>query len=195
MDRLRAERPDPAGAAGLAMEAIVPALTPKQADALRAIDFAAETKGLRQWFRALLRSEPPGEQINAFYFGIFDQVVGLLKNKDAPAMYVGGSNCFDPADEFGEWACDMAYLPRLRYPRVRAFRQLASVVPPEDDFRSIVADAFVFSLAQDLTTHTESSLVLGNHPWRAVGSGYDAGDAHLVGYITQAGFVTQHPDT
>lgn len=194
MERLRVERPAPARAAALAAEALAAALTPKQNAALRAIDFAAEIPDLRAWFRAVLKTQPPGDEIDAFYFGLFTEAVGVLKKSEAPAMYVGGTDRFDPDDEDCEWACDMAYLPRLRYPKVRAFRELASALPPKGVLQSTVADAFVFALAEDLATHTEPTLSLGQRRWRAIASGYDSGDAYLIGYITHNGFVTQPPD-
>ena len=193
IERLRAERPDPATVAGIAVEAITPALTAKQADRVRGIDFAVDIQGLRDWFRTLLKTEPPDENIDAFYFGLYDAAIGVLKNKEAPAMYVGGSDRFDPEDRYCEWACDPRWFPKRRYPGVRAFRELAAALPPTGLLRAIVADAFVFALAQDLTTHTDPDLLLGNRPWRAVASGYDSGDAYLVGYITRSGFTTSQP--
>lgn len=194
IDRLRSERPHPAEAAQFAIESIAPVLTTNQIDTLQSLDFHEEVKHIREWFARLLVSEPPGESVDAFYFGLFTERVGLLKKTDAPAMYAGGSDCFDPKNSYCEWACDPIWFPKRRYPRVNAFRRLATILPQADLLTSIVADAFVFSLAQDLTSSTEPALVLGQRPWRAIGSGYDSGDAHLVGYITNSGFVTQHPD-
>lgn len=191
--RLRTERPGPAEAARIAAEAIAPALSARQLSDLQAIDFGAEIEDLRLWFRALLITDPPDPDIDAFYFGLFTECVGIMKKTDVPAMYVGASDRFDPADSYCEWACDMVWLPAARYPRVKAFRKLASILTKPGILADIVADAFVFALAEHLATNIEQKLLLGNRPWRAVGSGYDSGDAYIVGYITQDGFSTDGP--
>lgn len=191
--RLKDRRSTPAAAARIATDAIEPALTAKQASSIRSIDFEADVEPLRTWFSTLLRTDPPPSDVDAFYFGLFTQSFGLIKKSTAPAMYIGGSNCFDPDDQFSEWACDPVWFPDHRYPRVQGFRRLARTLPSKGLLADIVADAFVFALAEDLVSQTDRALVLGDRPWRAVGSGYDSGDAYIVGYITQDGFLPDGP--
>ena len=42
--------------------------------ALRKLDFAADEKRLKQWLQGVLTEDPPQKSINAFWFGLFNQI-------------------------------------------------------------------------------------------------------------------------
>ena len=191
--RVRAERPTPAAAAQIAIDAIAPVLTQDQSSAVRAIDFGSNIDALRSWFRTLLQREPPDDDVIALYFGIFDRVIGVFRRRTAPEMYVCGSIHFDAADTYGGWASGPVWFPKHRYPSIPSLRQLGKALPPEGLLQGIIANAVVFAMAEDLVTHADRSLLLGDRPWLAVGCGYDSGDAYIVGYITQDGFLIDGP--
>lgn len=191
--RVRAERPTPAAAAHIAIDAMEPVLTRDQSSALRAIDFGINIDALRSWFETLLRREPPDNEVVALYFGIFTRVFGFLRRSSAPAMYVCGCDRFDPSDRYCEWACGPVWFPEHRYPSVPSLRRLGKALPPKGLLQGMIANAVVFALAKDLVTHADRSVLLGNRPWLAVACGYDGGDAYIVGYVTQSGFLIDGP--
>src|SRR5688572_5015660 len=81
---------------------------------IRQLDLEGDAVTLHIWLEKVLASEPPSQEINAFWFGLFNPI----RNGEASCdLYISGSTKFDPQDETGEWETwdDNSYLPERRY--------------------------------------------------------------------------------
>jgi len=79
---------------------------------IRALDFGGDAANVCRWLTSVLLAEPPANQIRAFWFGLFNQVIE--DGRTSCGFYVSGSVNFDPDDETGDWACwtSESYLPK-----------------------------------------------------------------------------------
>src|SRR5262245_16402094 len=61
---------------------------------LRNLDFERDAAKLSRWLKRLLKKEPPPDDINGLWFGLYNPVL----DDGAPScqMYIGGSSAFDP---------------------------------------------------------------------------------------------------
>lgn len=173
-----------------AIDEIAPRISGQVRATLEAIDYHAERDRLNAWFSDLLRREPPGPEIVAFSFGYFDGIVGFFRKSSAPVMYAAGADRFEPLDAYCEWACGPAWFPRRRYAPSSALRTIGRVCPNRGDLiGSLLAGVFVAAAAIEALTAADPNLVLSGRRWRAIGTGHDAGDHHVLGYITADGFI------
>jgi hypothetical protein len=143
------------------------------------LDFAADSAHLRRWLSDVLGTEPPGESVAAFWFGLFDGTTpdgGVV-----PQLYVSGSESYDPDDTSSGWACSPAYFPNGRYADSAVLRAisrmlvgageeiswLGSYVPPLGYATIAIADA---------CRRLPPDALLGGRASRAVAVGFDSGD-------------------
>src|SRR5580704_7436872 len=77
------------------------------------LPFEKETDELKEWVQTVLRSEPPPDSIEAYYFGLFDSVGN--DRAVVPCLYISGSEVFDENERSQDWACAPAYFPKRRY--------------------------------------------------------------------------------
>lgn len=192
-------RENPPGIGPAMLEAIDAAahlITPEARRKLAAIDYERELDRLRAWFALLLRREPAPDEIVAFHFGWFDSPLpfhpsptGSFKKMSAPRMYAAAADRFDHLDPYCEWACDPVWFPSGRYPNSPVLRNFGRLCPDRENLAAgVLAGAFVASAAIELLEAADRQRTLGPHAWRAVGTGHDAGDGYMLGYITRDGF-------
>src|SRR5262249_41990318 len=88
---------------------------------MRKLDFEGELPHLRAWLGDVLASEPPGAEIQAYWFGLFNYLEDGVESCD---LYVAGSDHFDPDDLSPDWAVNPSYFPEGRYADSRALAAL-----------------------------------------------------------------------
>lgn len=143
------------------------------------MDFAADSAYLRRWLHDLLETEPPGENIVAFWFGLFDETA-----PDGGAfarLYLSGSESYDPDDSNSEWACSPTYFPNGRYADSAVLRSIPTVLRGVEEeiswLGSYVLPLGYASLAiADACRRLPPNTVLGSRASRAVAVGFDSGD-------------------
>ena len=147
---------------------------------IRSFDFESEIPKLRMWLENVLSNETPSNEINAFWFGLFNPV--LESGITSCGMYVSGSTQFDPDDETSDWACweDDTYLPEKRYADSRILREIYRLVSDNDNV-SVFAEyilAFGYSclVINDICNAINPRLLLGNRKRRDFAVGFDSGD-------------------
>lgn len=80
---------------------------------LRDLDFEADFADLSSWLEQVFTDEPPGDRINALWFGLFNPI--LDDDEPTCCLYICGSQRFDPKVRGFEWACNPEYFPEERY--------------------------------------------------------------------------------
>ena len=158
--------------------------------ALRKLDFSADQKRLHRWLKRLLTKEPPPKAIKAYWFGLFNPVVG---GKTTCGLYVAGAKHFDANDESFEWACDPAYFPDGRYAESQVLDEIYRTVCKAKGSVSSYGEyvlrlGFVGLVAKALATTIEATTWLGTTRSRVIAVGFDSGDGVLVGSVTKDGW-------
>jgi len=95
---------------------------------LRQLDFEQVTDGLTQWLSRLFKKEPPPDNINGLWFGLFNPA--SLFGKPSCQMYVSGSSGLDPESDSNEWVCQLSWTPRGRYSKSKVLKDLYRSVEP-----------------------------------------------------------------
>ena len=109
---------------------------------LRQLDFEQDADGLTQWLSRLFKKEPPPDNINGLWFGLFNPA-GLF-GRPSCRMYVSGSSGFDPRSDSNEWVCQLSWMPRGRYSKSRVLKDIyRSVEPMSDDEISYLGEPFL----------------------------------------------------
>src|SRR5262245_15187147 len=88
---------------------------------MRKLDFEGELPHLRAWLGDVLASEPPGAEIQAYWFGLFNYLEDGVESCD---LYVAGSDHFDPDDLSPDWAVNPSYFPEGKYAESRVLAAL-----------------------------------------------------------------------
>lgn len=143
------------------------------------LDFAADSAYLKRWLHELLETEPPDEDIVAFWFGLFDETA-----PDGGAFarfYLAGAESYDPDETNSAWACSPAYFPSGRYAESTVLRSISKALSgAEEDISwlgSYVLPLGYASLAiADACRSLSSDTLLGCRASRAVAVGFDSGD-------------------
>jgi hypothetical protein len=156
---------------------------------LRKLDFDQDADSLTKWLSRLLKKEPPPDNINGLWFGLFNPT-SFLGNPSCQ-MYIGGSAGFDPRSDSNEWVCDLSWTPNGRYSKSRVLRDIyRSVEPITDDEVSYLGEPFLchgfLALVVSNWCHGPMrSTLLGNAPIRAVVMGHDSGDFHRIAVLRE----------
>lgn len=143
------------------------------------LDFAADSAYLKRWLHELLETEPPGENIVAFWFGLFDETA-----PDGGAfarLYLAGAESYDPDETNSEWACSPAYFPSGRYADSAVLRSISKVLSGAGEdiswLGSYVLPLGYASLAlADACRSLSPDTLLGRRASRPVAVGFDSGD-------------------
>jgi hypothetical protein len=157
---------------------------------LSAIDIRKDVKELERWYEALLRNEAPPETMNVLWFGLFD---ALKRGRVVPTLYAAGSDDFDPEDPELEWIGvgeEQSWYPGGRYAQSRFLAALYAAVGEKGFDVALGYGAWV---AHHLCRTMPPRLLLGQADWRAVGVGFDDGEALALGFVTKAGHTWQTP--
>jgi hypothetical protein len=161
-------------------------------DVIRRLGIRDDIGALRTWLTSVATKEPAPEQINAYWFGLFNPVDE--KGNTTCGSYVAGSDHFDPHDETGDWACAPAYFPGRRYADSAVLRGIYEAAYLQEsgpgDFAEYVLCLGYAGLAiKDVCMTADPGLLLGGSRQRVVAVGFDSGDFMLLGRIRPDGFV------
>lgn len=147
---------------------------------LRELSLAADLRCMRDWWHDLLACEPPEDEINGLWFGLFNPVVD---GRTSAGMYVSGSRSWPSAD----WACDTEWWPDGRYAPSMVLAELHSRTAETGD--SAVA-YYGFFLTLAYAGATVVSLVGDTNPvdlaganGRGIAFGHDSGDCFEIGRV------------
>ncbi|QDU58886.1 hypothetical protein [Aeoliella mucimassa] len=154
---------------------------------LRQLDFDSDQERLTNWLSELLTAEPPSEEINGLWFGLFNPCTD-----DGEAIcqtYIGGSTDFDADSESDEWVCNLKYLPDGRYAESKVLPEIYRRV-------ELLEEDNLFYLGEAFLCHGYLALVISNWchgpmrtqllksaPIRAVVMGHDSGDFYRMAVL------------
>jgi hypothetical protein len=146
---------------------------------IRRLDFEGDSADLRLWLEKVLSTEPPSQDINAFWFGVFNPV--LENGETSCGMYISGSTAFDPEDETGEWAVpsDESYLPEERYATSSILREVYRLVNKNsvaDIGEYVLCLGYACLAIATIIRSLSPRLLLGERKARAIAVGFDSGD-------------------
>jgi hypothetical protein len=146
------------------------------------LDFEGETTKLHAWLEKVLSSEPPLQEINAFWFGLFNPIRNGETSCD---VYLSGSTKFDAEDETNDWATwdDNSYLPEERYAHSHVlneiYRQVSETeVAAEGEY--ILCLGFAALAVRQIVKSLHPELLLGKREKRDIAVGFDSGDFILL---------------
>ncbi len=168
------------------------AISPSPAwSSIRRLDFEDDSADLRLWLEKVLSSEPPSQEVNAFWFGLFNPV--LDNGETSCGLYVSGSTSFDPEDETAEWAVPTgdSYLPEGRYAHSRVLGDAYRLVNKNGvaDIGEYVLCLGYASLAvRTISRSLSPKLLLGRRKSRAIAVGFDSGDFIILDDISTQRF-------
>jgi hypothetical protein len=155
---------------------------------LRRLDFEKDVENLSKWLKRLVKKEPPSDNVNGLWFGLYNPV--LDDGKASCQMYVSGSSVFDPGSDSNEWVCQSSWTPKGRYSRSQVLTDLYRPV------QAITKDQVSY-LGEPFLCHGYLALVVSN--WcngplratlrgdaaiRAVVIGHDSGDFYRMAVLT-----------
>lgn len=158
-------------------------------DRLRTLDYRTGARALQSWLDEVLASEPPPQNADALWFGLFTAV---YDGEDARSdVYVQGA-VFDPDD--GDWICSAVWKPKGRYAHHTLLRDAYRIAyeTPGDNVGVDAEYAAVFGFAalgvaawaRDAATHKAPV----TEQRRQLVVGFDDGDVLHVGEIDAEGF-------
>ena len=164
-------------------------------DRLRRLDYTGEGLALRQWLESVLREEPPGSDVRAYWFGIFNPVIG---EQASCAFYISGpTENYTPQTQ--NWACwtNETYLPEHRYahsPVLASLYQASQEVVGAGLLGEyVLCLGYVCLTVAELIRSLEPHLFLGSTKQRSVVVGFDDGDDLLLGTIGSNGLFLAAP--
>jgi hypothetical protein len=151
------------------------------------LDYQADADKLTKWLKRLLSREPPPQNINGLWFGLYNPV--LWDRMPTCQMYVGGSSAFDPKSESNEWVCELAYSPRGRYSKSSVLTGLYRTVEPITTNNvnylgePFLCYGFLALLVSSWCHGPMRTTLLGDAPARAVVIGHDSGDFYRMAVL------------
>ena len=149
---------------------------------LSQVDFESETTKPQAWLGNVLSSEPPRQEINAFWFGLFNPVRNGETSCD---LYLSGSTRFDPEDETNDWATwdDSSYLPEGRYAHSQVLHEIyrqGSKTEVAEECEYILCLGFASLAVKQIVKSLSRELLLGQRERRELAIGFDSGDFLLL---------------
>jgi hypothetical protein len=156
-------------------------------DRLRNLEYDSDAENLTNWLSRLLRREPPPENVNGLWFGLYNPI--LEDGKPSCQMYVSGSSGFDPGSSLNEWACDISWFPEGRYSPSEVLKELYRRVDSITENRvgylgeSFLCHGYLALVVSQWCNGPIRASLLGNAPVRAVVIGHDSGDAHRMAVL------------
>jgi len=158
---------------------------------IRGLDFEGDVTRLAQWLEAVLTNEPPAENIQAFWFGLYNPITD---DQDTSCdLYLSGSVDFDPEDETGDWTCweQDSYLPDQKYAHSQVLDSIYKLVAGKDEAEIgeyVLCLGYACLAIREVCDKIESRLLLGTRKWRGVAAGFDSGDFIVLGRIRDSGW-------
>jgi hypothetical protein len=149
---------------------------------IRQLNFNKDVERLREWLVEVLSTEPPANEIKAFWFGLFNPMHD--DGRASCCLYVSGSTRFDEAD----WACwaDDSYVPVGRYADSKILDEVYSLTNEKgvgDIGEYVLCLGYACLAVKNLCETVPLELLLGSRDTRAVAVGFDSGDEILIGDV------------
>lgn len=164
-------------------------------DQLRRLDYGKDVTALRDWLERVLTEEPPGPEVKAFWFGLFNNGV---EDGVSCTLYISG-----PTEEYTpdtlDWACwtDETYLPQGRYAPSPVLHALYRAADGVEDAGLLGEYTLCLGYAclavAEAARSVKSVLFLGEADERPVAVGFDEGDGLLLGTVTRGGWRQAEP--
>jgi hypothetical protein len=147
---------------------------------IRQLDFRDDVERLGKWLVEVLSTEPPANEIKAFWFGLFNPV--LDDGRVSCCLYVSGSTRFGEIDR-PCWRDD-SYVPDGRYADSKILNEIYSLTNEKglgDIGEYVLCLEYACLAVKHLCETIPQELLLGLNDKRAVAVGFDAGgDGILV---------------
>ncbi|MBL8078385.1 MAG: hypothetical protein JNM55_10525 [Anaerolineales bacterium] len=150
---------------------------------IRNFEFEGEIPKLELWLLNVLSSEPPSNDIKAFWFGLFNPI---LDNETSCGFYICGSTNFASYDRTSDWACWQkdTYLPTQRYADSRILREIYSLVDNNNNVSNfaefILALGYTCLAVKYICRSINPNLILGDRKRRDIAVGFDSGDSIIL---------------
>ncbi|MEX0676566.1 MAG: hypothetical protein WD063_05795 [Pirellulales bacterium] len=154
---------------------------------LSTLNFEGDCRQLAHWLKQLLIAEPPENEINGFWFGLFNPIVD---GEPTAGLYLCGSTRFDPKREDPDWPCNPGYFPDGRYADSTVLDSIYKTAYEKKSDVSNFAEyvlclGYVSLIAARWCRGAMQPMLLGNTPLRAVAVGFDSGDRLLIDVLRQ----------
>ena len=146
-----------------------------------------DVTSLARWLGELVRREPPGGDVVALWFGLFEGQDGQSRQTGA-LLYVAGADRFDPLDD--DWPCEPCWFPEGRYAAPAVLWRVSTVLAKAGARARKLAALACLACAALLVRAAAppvGALLAPSGP-RAVGLGWDDAGVALLGAITKAGW-------
>ena len=154
---------------------------------IRKLNFNEDAERLREWLVEVLSTEPPANEIKAFWFGLFNPAHD--DGRVSCCLYISGSTRFNEAD----WACwaHDSYVPDGRYADSKVLDEIYSLTNEQgvgDIGEYVLCLGYACLAVKHLCETVPPELLLGSRDTRAVAVGFDSGDEILIGDV-----LARHP--
>jgi hypothetical protein len=143
------------------------------------LDFEGDARSLEVWIEKVLVVEPPGANIAALWFGLFDQA--SPNGRAFSSLYLVGSETYTPEDDDGDWACSPAYVPQQRYAESVVLQSISSLLDGRGDGVSSLG-SYMLPLAYAALAVKKAEYSIPAGIWlqgcavRSIAVGFDSGD-------------------
>lgn len=164
---------------------------------IRNLEFESDTTNLRFWLENVLSNEPPSQEINGFWFGLYNPV--LDNGEVSCRLYISGSTKFSREDETGDWAAwdNSSYLPEGRYADSKVLHELFRLIENVrerfhlhnrnadffveeiyglEDGKYLLCLGYACLAVKAICGSINPKLLFGERDTRAVVVGFDSGD-------------------
>ena len=159
-------------------------------DLIEEIDFGESVPEAEKWLVKILSNQPPESEVNSFWFGLFNPV--LPDKKTGCDFYISGSDCFDPNDKYGDWACDPIYFPKGRYARSKVLHEIYRIISLDKEIKLfgeyVLCLGYTGLLLTNIFKNLDPELLIGESNERHIAVGFDSGDFILLGKVDASGF-------
>lgn len=163
----------------------------------KALDFEADVGRLRDWLEAALSDEPPPDDVDGLWFGLFNPIRGEEATAD---MYASGG-VEDPEDRERGFPYELTWTPEAADATSEALDAIYKIA-----YRGGIDDeGWTEGLGNDaehplclsygclavrwLVTSLPSDLLVGAAEERAIEVGYDSGDLLRIGTVDRHGLI------
>ncbi len=146
-----------------------------------------DVAALQRWLAELCRKEPPGDDVVALWFGLFEGQDGESRQTGA-LLYVAGADQFDPMDD--DWPCDPRWFPEGRYASPAVLWRVSTELARAGQKAKKLAGLACLACAALLVRAAAPAVAacLAPHAPRAVGLGWDDAGVVLLGALSRDGW-------
>jgi hypothetical protein len=154
---------------------------------LRKLDFEKDAESLTMWLKRLWKKEPPQDNINGLWFGLYNPE--LDDGKPSCQMYVGGSSGFDPGSDSNKWVCQLSWMPKSRYSSSQVltelYRQVQAIAKNQVSYlgEPFLCHGYLALVMSNWCHGPMRATLLGDVPIRAVVMGHDSGDFYRMAVL------------